>query len=42
MIANDFLILIIGGTAGFITYFAITYLTGAREIPSLVKLVRSR
>ncbi len=42
IITSDFLLLTLGGIAGFATYFTITYLTGAREIPSLLNLVRSR
>jgi peptidoglycan biosynthesis protein MviN/MurJ (putative lipid II flippase) len=32
--------LIVGGAAGLVAYFAITYLTGAREIPALIRLIR--
>lgn len=39
---NTFLFLFIGGGAGLASYFVVTYIVGAREIPQLIKIIRSR
>ncbi len=41
LIDSPFLTVAIGGVAGLITYLAVTYLAGGREIPTLIRLARS-
>lgn len=40
-VENILLFLVIGGTAGLVAYLSITYITGAHEIPALIRLIRA-
>jgi putative peptidoglycan lipid II flippase len=42
VINDDLLLLITGGAAGLAAYIGITYLAGSRELPALVRLIRSK
>ncbi len=41
-VESTFLFLIVGGMVGLVTYLALTYAVGAREIPDLLDIVRGR
>lgn len=41
LVDNAFLTVAIGGVTGLITYLAVTYLAGGREIPTLIRLARN-
>ncbi|MGD8807065.1 MAG: murein biosynthesis integral membrane protein MurJ [Chloroflexota bacterium] len=42
IIDGSFLFLFAGGAAGLLAYLLVTYLAGAREIPQLIRIIRSR
>jgi len=42
IIDNTYIFLIVGGISGVLTYFGITYITGGREIPNLIKIARNQ
>jgi putative peptidoglycan lipid II flippase len=42
LVDNTFLFMIFGSVIGVLTYFGVTYITGGREIPNLINIVRNR
>ncbi len=41
LLSNDLALLLLGGLTGVAVYIGITYLAGSREIPALIRLVRT-